>query len=507
MVKRFCLHILIMLYLGLCATQAQDSFLQEREIVLYRLERQMFMQDNRYRGTAISALRPERWQQSGTDVGLGYSNSTQERFDWQKGSGSRGGDFTAQSYLRDFFENTTVWGEAQYTTQAVTELNYNTSLDYDRVFPYFLADSVGGDQQMEIYQFGGGLARTYDRWTVGAQVDVRANHAFRRRDPRPNNTSAVFQVESSAAYRLAIPYTVALSVEGDIYKQTNTLTYMGELGRPRIVNLNGMGAYNNLLTGGSAGNNTTVYFSGHRFGGSVHLAPRELGFWLSGRLLRESGRKESALSFESINDWTDSKWDIDLGYDGAWRNLQYSVAASWNMQRREGREGLFTNQNAEARLVKISERLSYRYLTDRYTAAFTVGQRQWNVRLRGALTDRDEQYASPYRMQRVQQREIGADMQYFWIADKQLLSLQIGVTQVSNVDLDYAFRSLDAESGLGQLLYNNINFLRQEPVVMHGRVRWDMPEIKRWQPYIEADGGYASAIDRKSMALRVGFVF
>lgn len=507
MIKSGWFHSVMMLLLGIGHTYAQDSLLQEKESALYRLERQALLQQNRFRGTATAALRSQRWQMSGTDIALRYKSDLQDKYDWQKGAGSKGGQFTAKSYLRDVFEHTTVWGEAHYTKQTVTQLNHNASLDYDRVFPYFLADSVGGDQQMEIYRFGGGLARNYDRWTIGAQAYVTANHAFRKRDPRPNNNSSVFSLEGGAAYRLDIPYTVGVSLEGELYKQTNTLSYKSERGRPMVVNWNGMGVYNSLLTGTGASDGTTVFFSAHSLGGSIHIIPQETGFWGKGRFGQERGGKESRLSFAEINNWTDDKLDIDLGYDGTWRDLQYAVAASWNMQRREGREGLFNNQSAEERLVKIAEKLSYRYFLDRYSAALTVGQQQWNAQIHGALTDRNEQYAAPYRMQKVRQGEIGIDMQYFWIAERQLWSFQLGVTNVFNVDTDDAFRSVNRESGIGQLLYNNLAYIRKEPFVVRGSVRWDMPAIKQWKPYISADGGYATAVDRKCIDLRIGLVF
>lgn len=506
MVKSPLIPICILFFLSLSTTQAQEA--TGVETFAYQFERNALLQQNRLIGTKASALRPERWVRSGTEVQVGYHTIEQDLYDWQKGSGERGVGFTAESYLRDALNRTTVWGNAYYTSQKVSRLNYNASLDYDRVFPYFLADSIGGEQQMEQYAFGGGLARQYKHWTFGTLLNIESNQAFRKMDPRPKNTSSVFHLEASAAFLLPNSYTLAFAAEGALYKQTNTLKYVSELGRPLIFNLNGMGVYNNLLTGTGRGSGTaTAFFSASSIGSSITLMPKQKGLWLKGKFLLDKGNKQSPLSFEKTNNWTDHKIDAHAGYDGDWAEFQYTLGASWHMQWRKGREGLFTNQNAESGLIKIAEKFSYQYAEDHYRMFFSLGKRQWNVNIRGAVRNIQEQYISPYRMQKIQNGEVGIDVQYFWIWEKQLLSLQAGATQVFKIYNDFTFRNIHSETGLGQLLENNIHYLLQVPFVSYARLRWDMPSVKRWQPYISGELKYASAIRQKDLNVKVGFVF
>src|SRR5699024_6685120 len=112
----------------------------------------------------------------------------------------------------------------------------------------------------------------------------------------------------------------------------------------------------------------------------------------------------------------------------------------------------------------------------------------------------------PYRVQKIQNGEVGIDVQYFWIWEKQLLSLQAGATEVFKINSDFTFRNIHPGTGLGQLLENNIHYLLQVPFVSYAKLRWDMSSVKRWQPYISGELMYASAIRRKDINVKVGLV-
>ncbi|MFD1772014.1 DUF6850 family outer membrane beta-barrel protein [Sphingobacterium suaedae] len=497
--------ILVGLILSTMFVRAQDTVLHDP--APYQLERISNMNDLRIQGTAIGALQPYRWLFSGTDVEVGYGVSEQKLYDWQKGAGKSEFGITASSYLRELLPNTTVWGNAQYVSSEIKKVNYNESLDYDRILPYALADSVGGDLKQESYTFGGGLARTYEKWTLAGEVAVVAQQAYRQLDPRPNNRSSTLTVELSGARELAWPYTVALAVEGELYKQTAQLSFANQLGIPLIFNLNGLGNYNNLLTGSGGGSSTSVHYHANKLGVSLQFIPKRKGLWIGGSVARDAGSKSSGRSFDDINNWTDLTSQVTFGFDGNWGLVNYSFLLRSDVRRREGSEGLFTNQNTDSELLKIAELSSYRLFEDRFGGSLTLGQQYWNVKIGAAYRNYKEQYLSPYRSQDVQQIDAHLDLQYFIRAKGQLIRLDVGMMKTSNFAANHTFHNVKSTSGIAQLLANNFEVLSREPLFLTGQAQWHLPILSQWKPYITAKTQHASSLGLHVGELKLGFVF
>ena len=114
--------------------------------------------------------------------------------------------------------------ELDYTNGTLRNVRWNSTSDYRLLYPYILADSIGGDLKQEQYHFYGGYTRMDGRFNYGITAGYRASQAYRQVDPRPRNITAELSADLSAGYRSG---TYVLGVAGGIrtYKQQQSVDF------------------------------------------------------------------------------------------------------------------------------------------------------------------------------------------------------------------------------------------------------------------------------------------
>lgn len=99
-----------------------------------------------------------------------------------------GGGYTALSIETEAYKRisakSVAWGGAWYSSAVRRDVRWADCIDYDYVAPYVLGDEKGGDLRSNCYRFRGGIATMAAEWTFGAQIDYRAEIAYRDVDPR-----------------------------------------------------------------------------------------------------------------------------------------------------------------------------------------------------------------------------------------------------------------------------------------------------------------------------------
>lgn len=143
------------------------------------------------------------------------------------------------SYLR-LTDHTAVWGHASYMNGRQHQVAWNSTSDYDLLQPYVLADTLGGDSHRERYRFEGGYATQLNQWMVGAEMLFRADHEYRDVDPRMRGIVNELTLRLAAG-RLLGTYIVATAVEGNVYKQRNSVDFYRELGVIPEYQMTGLG--------------------------------------------------------------------------------------------------------------------------------------------------------------------------------------------------------------------------------------------------------------------------
>ncbi len=216
-------------------------------------------------GTSLSQVQGEfHWREDGN---AGAINP-------QLGTGETTWKFDASSYMK--YKTSTLWGHASYENGKTRNVTWNETSDLTTVYPYVLADSVGGDMKLERYNFSGGWTDTYGRWDLGATMGYTAGLYYRSVDPRPRNITARLEAAVGAGYHVSDAVLVSAMVGFEKYKQTNAVEFYSDLGSRRLLHLAGLASHYARF----AGNGLSTYYKGYTWHGGLNLMVQE-HWWLS----------------------------------------------------------------------------------------------------------------------------------------------------------------------------------------------------------------------------------
>ena len=203
-----------------------------------------------------------------SEVKVGYNSRSENlAVDVQQGDKDHTLVFDANTYMKH--RNSTLWGEAFYNNGRIRGINWNETSEPQVVHPYVLADSVGGNMNLERYSFMGGWANYNGRLALGASIGYTAGLYYRNVDPRPRNVTACLDAQVGIGYRLWRDYVMAASVNYRKYKQTNNVAFYSELGSDKIFHLVGF-AYDYSRF---AGTGILTYYNGNRLGATLNFHP------------------------------------------------------------------------------------------------------------------------------------------------------------------------------------------------------------------------------------------
>ena len=160
-------------------------------------------------------------------------------FQAETGDGHILGNVAVDSYLR-LNPNNTVWGGASYRTGKKYNIYFNSTSDYDMLYPYVMADTIGGNMENERYAFNGGYAVKIKRWTFGAELKFRAEHEYRTIDPRPRGIATDLLLRVGLAHTLG-HYEIGAGLGMKTYKQTNNVDFYNPLGVIPEFHMTGLG--------------------------------------------------------------------------------------------------------------------------------------------------------------------------------------------------------------------------------------------------------------------------
>ncbi|WP_123942887.1 DUF6850 family outer membrane beta-barrel protein [Chryseobacterium sp. G0186] len=202
---------------------------------------------------------------------VGYHSNDKKIYRQQLGNGDKGLTVEAKSFQK-LKPNRYVWGQASYQNLKTGLVQWNESLDYDRVAPYITTDSAGGKLNIERYQFSGGYLQKWNRWTAAGEVSYLAQMGFRAKDPRLKSTTSDLRIKAGLNYNIFREYEIGVFGEFNKYSQNSSLTFQSLLGRPYVYQMTGFG-FSNYLFNGSANPNTT--FEEFSYKGGVQIANKQ----------------------------------------------------------------------------------------------------------------------------------------------------------------------------------------------------------------------------------------
>lgn len=168
---------------------------------------------------------------NGTVVQTGYNWAKEKNSVlMQNGDGLSMGEFKASS-LKKLGTDAVAEGGVSYQRGVKKNVVWNSTSDFELLYPYIMADTVGGNLQKEQYQFYGRYAGAIgNNWKYGLSGSYRALHEYRQTDPRPRNISSDLSVSVSAGRLVGAGHILSLKASYRRYHQLQAVTFMNPRG-------------------------------------------------------------------------------------------------------------------------------------------------------------------------------------------------------------------------------------------------------------------------------------
>ncbi len=280
------------------------------------------------------AFMHDAYSTSITQIGIGISYKKANRpFQAEKGNGHTLGNATVKSYLQ-LNPNNTVWGGASYQIGRKRNIRFNSTSDYDLLYPYVMADTIGGNMENERYAFNGGYAVKMKCWTFGAEMKFRAEHEYRTIDPRPRSIATDLTLRIGLAHSLR-HYRIGAGIGGKTYKQTNNVDFYNPLGVIPEFHMTGLGTDYVRFAGAVR----SSYYKGMGGIADLQLAPLQSG---GAYVSIEGGYMPYENILTELNALPISRLEVETtSVQAGWKRegkFRWATFTGWSMEHRRGNE-------------------------------------------------------------------------------------------------------------------------------------------------------------------------
>jgi hypothetical protein len=343
-----------------------------------------------------------------------HKDKSDETIDFPgEGTGTDYWQAEANSYMK--YKTSTLWGGASYRNGKVRNVKWNETSDAALIYPYFTADSVGGNMSMEQYAFNGGYADQTDKWAWGGTIGYTAGLYYRNVDPRPRNVTGKLNIALGGGAKLwQGSYFAGASVNWMKYKQSNDIDFKSQTGVEKIYHLTGLGTHYSRF----AGTGTDVYYTGNRLGATFNIFPvGGSGVVASANISRFKFDKIltdlNKLPMATANH---KQLDVQVGWLQYGRVNDWAVTATLQAYRRHGLENIFGDASSSI-YPQIGQLLMY---ADNSISAGLSGlwQRKWSdkmllwIRPDVAYDHRTTAYRDPARFITINNATVGATAEF-----------------------------------------------------------------------------------------------
>lgn len=358
-----------------------------------------------------------------TQASVGFALRSEEVAErMAAGDGEVSGSFAAESYRR-LRHGGAVWGEAGYSRGTVRNVVWRSSADYDVVFPYITADSIGGDLFSEEYTFGGGYGRRGRRAAWGIEGGVRALHEWRTVDPRPRSIAIDLDFRAGAALR-AGRYMAGASFAAKVYKQTGDVDFYNPLGVKGEYHLSGLGAHFARFTGVDAGS----LYRGGGYAAMLTLAPADAGegLYLSLEYVRQRVEK-ILVAYNNLPLQRIVPQSVSFGAAWTARSgaVRWGAALRAQYDSRVGTESVVGEKISNIYAV-LAHLKMYGYSLATVRAEAFAGRGAWCLVPWAEYRGMDEEYVYPAQSRRTDRVAGGADMVFTRGSERMWLRLSAG---------------------------------------------------------------------------------
>ena len=375
-------------------------------------------------------------------------------------------------------ENTKLWGAASFRSYEKASMAWNSNIDLDKIYPYVMADTVGGGLKGEDYNFEGGFSRAFGKYIIGAELAVGASVAYRQLDPRPLNKSIDLNATLSIGRIFAKKHILAIAINAERYSQNSSVQFLNELGEAKVYHLSGLGMHYVRF----AGANNTVYYSG--LGGQLSIDYSQidaLGFYAHTKYRMSSLDKILPDKNDiAINGLKDNDMSVLVGYNLQTDKLSLlGVSLNYSRTDRKGEERIFGDPSGSV-YPQIAASEMYGRLRQRLelniVANFEMPNWRSTTTLNPEFIKEREHYFSPDRKRKYEIMNLSLEQNLLFKLKKGLLHSNTLLAKCISLNRDHVFTSHSKDVAFGLEVENNVfNFNSSNSFGLSQSLRYDLP--------------------------------
>ncbi len=426
-----------------------------------------------------------------TDLLVGYEKQTGNAGLLQTGTAHANYAFRAKSFLQPGKHR--IWGKASYLNGNRDNIKWNESSDYHIVYPYVMADSVGGNNlSYEQYDFEGGYALKTGKIAWGVELAYRALMEYRVKDPRPDNISSDLSFKGGLNYRISKKYALGTGFLLRKYKQKNTLEFYNALGNPKVYHMTGLGTDAHLF----AGKNTSVLFDGGSYGWNVQLLP-VAGQGLSATVAYELFSFEKQLpgfQYLPISRIDEDSYKAEISYLKRQNGRTLGIKVNGDYTDRTGTEDKFI-LNTYGNYVKIASAAMYANKTVNAILAALYGHDRnrpfsWYISPYGGIFKTEESHQSPLRKMNIIQTTGGIHFHSSVSFRRSILHTIADASYTGTIEKKLLLTGLPEALSVSRTLHADYDYLSADRTGVNLTIRWDYILPKETTLYLKADWKY-----------------
>lgn len=391
----------------------------------------------------------------------------------QDGDKWKGGTFQADSYFK-LTGDSRVWGTAYYTNGRKSNVQWSETSDYELVYPYVMADTIGGFLKSETYFFSGGYAAKHKQFTWGASLSYRAAMEYRNVDPRPQNVVADLKAKIGGGLNFR-KYIIGVSLHACKYKQTSDIKFLNELGVSKVFHLTGLGMDYVRFSG----NNNSIYYKEKTLGGSLNIFPANKR-GVSASVSYDNFSFEKILVNLNRLPLNYLSEDVFLG-EFSWihyrEELKKGIQLSLEHRNRKGTENLFGDASGNI-YPQIGKARMFENLITTVQLSAVYERRirsvfQWSIKPYIGYQSIESNYLSPLRSLNVKNANGGFQVNTLYQQNKYVFQLIAGGTHRQNIDSEMLLTDIKPEEAVLGMLDHNYNYLSSAETSMNLTFRYD----------------------------------
>ena len=265
----------------------------------------------------------------------------------QEGKGLDQGSVNVNSMIR-LQSHSAVRAGAEYSRGVKRNVLWNSTSDFELLYPDVMVDTVGGDLQKEQYSFYGAWAKLIGKAHIGVYGGFRALHEYRQVDPRPRSITSDLNAALTGGIS-AKGYVLDFNTAVRVYKQSLDVSFYDQLGaNTSELHFTGLGSRFARFDG--VGDFTSGRYNGHGWEVSATVVPGHPDGW-TGLLSYNSLDIECLLTANNevpITDLWIQKLEGMFGYKHLSNGVKWNILAGMAYELRQSSENIIdTGKNNE----------------------------------------------------------------------------------------------------------------------------------------------------------------